>query len=253
MKKLSAIILTLAMIIAMCVPVMAENTDDNGNLTVTEDMIFDVCMHNTWADKSVECIYSSIETVGVTMTVSNYSGDPITTQLIVRESETWLHWQSEPVEITGDGTYTYYIDMNTKSAKDAETGEDVGGPFATENLLVLYVKDVDCCSEDETPLGQGKSESGVSCDVNVSVKFNSTDPAAAEVEDGADSNDSTDADKDSNSGDNAATEDATSAQDSGESVSNGLTTGAIIGIVAGAVVIAVVIIVVAVTRGKKNK
>lgn len=175
-KKIVAVMLTAVMMLAMSAVVFAENTDDNGHLSIAADQQFDVCMHNTWANKDCGCFYANIDNVRVKMTVSGFAGDPITTQLIMRESKTWNHWTSEAVEIAGDGTYEYYIDMADNFVEDAETGEMVGGSFLTEELLVLYVKDVKVCSAEETPLGEAAEVSGVACDVQIdSLVFNAGD------------------------------------------------------------------------------
>ncbi len=252
MKKITAFILALVLAAAMCVPVMAENTDADGNLTITEDMPFDVCMHNIWADKDAECIYPTVETVGLTLTVSGYTGDPITTQLIVRESTTWLHWQSDTVEITGDGTYTYYIDMSTKKGIKADTGEEVGGPFDSSTLCTIFVKDVNCCSEEESPLGKGEAASGVACDVHAEkVVFNKEAPGSegdASKEDSTGGADSENGDKE-NEGTKAEGSAGTQASSEGDGKAF-LPVPAIIGI-ACAAVCAVIIVVVVVTKKKK--
>ncbi|MDD6234232.1 MAG: hypothetical protein PUB17_03540 [Lachnospiraceae bacterium] len=230
-KKITAIVAILLLMILSCMPVFAEVTTD---YTYAEDEQFDLCVFNIWSDAEtgVTPTVLNINKITMTVTISDFQGDPIDVKLYSREQATWTTWASEAQTISQDGTYTFEIDF----------GENA---FSTDMLATIYIKDVRCCvAPDEDADGQSLESSGITCHAVLdSIEFNK--------EDGSDDTSETEAaDNTTEPADTATTAAASASSESGSS--NGLPIGAIIGIAAGAVIIVAVIVIVVVNNKKKK-
>lgn len=235
-KKILSIITTVLLVLALCIPVSAEIATD---YTFAETEAFDFCVFNIWGnvETGVDPIVPTIEKITMTITVSDFSGEPVEAKLYSREQVTWKTWATEAQTISGDGTYTFELEM----------GENA---FPAESLATIYIKDVRCTiPPDEDPDGESLKASGVTCHVVLdSVEFNK----AA----GSDSEETTAANGENNNG-SASSDNTPTAGNSGSPVEDSgkiWNPGALqIGIAAGAAVIIIAIIAAVVIVQKKKK
>ncbi len=179
MKKLLGFILVLAMTMGMCITAYAEDTTD---YTFKDDEVIDFCVYNTWGTMSVDCAVPEISTIKMTVTVSEFKGDPVDVKLYNRDQKSWLTWASEAQTISGDGTYTFFLDL----------GEN---KYESSYLATIYLKDVKCEAADVDPDGKGEETSGITAHFKLdSCKFNvpeveETTPAETTEAPAADKND----------------------------------------------------------------
>lgn len=224
MRRVRSILVVLLSVLFIGTTAFAQDTTD---YTFSESEIIDFCVYNTWGQMNVDCTVATIQNMRMVVEISDFAGDPVTLKLYNRESTTWGWWMSEPQTISGDGTYTFDIDLGA-NAYDAET------------LCTIYLKDVACAAADEDPTDGGVGEaSGIACHIKlVSFDFNTTldaveDTAEDAAEDTAVATD-TDADVD-------ASEDGSTS------------TNMVVYYVAGIVVLAAAVIIVIVILSKKKK
>ena len=100
-KKITAIVAILLLMILSCMPVFAEVTTD---YTYAEDEQFDLCVFNIWSDAEtgVTPTVLNINKITLTVTISDFQGDPIDVKLYSREQATWTTWASEAQTISQD-------------------------------------------------------------------------------------------------------------------------------------------------------
>ncbi len=236
-KKILSVIAATLLVLSLCVPVSAEITTD---YTYAETEAFDFCVFNIWGsvETGVDPIVPTIEKITMTITVSDFSGDPIEAKLYSREQVTWKTWATEAQTISGDGTYTFELEMGENS-------------FAAESLATIYIKDVRCTiPPDEDPDGESLKASGVTCHVVLdSVEFNKEGGSESEettAEGGEDNKDSTTA-----ASDNAPTAGNSGSSNEG-SGSEFPIVGVVIGIAAGVALIIAIVVIVIVQKKKKK-
>lgn len=160
-KKILGILAGIFVLAAACIPVSAEVATD---YTYDESEMLDFCVFNIWgADTGIAPNVATINKITMTINVSDFAGEPVDVKLYSREQVTWTTWSTPAQTISGDGTYTFELDM----------GENA---FAADQLATIYVKDIRCCvAPDEDPDGQELEASGVACHVTLdSVKFNAS-------------------------------------------------------------------------------
>ena len=227
MRKVRSILVVLLSVLLIGTTAFAQDTTD---YTFGESEVIDFCVYNTWGQKNVDCTAATIQNMRLVVEISDYSGDPVTMKLYNRESTTWGWWTSEPQTISGDGTYTFDIDLGA-NAYDSET------------LCTIYLKDVACAAADEDPTDGGAAEaSGISCHIKmVSCDFNTTLDAPE---------DTTDAVAEDTAADTAVTtgvdESSTTAQSSTSSIAVYCVIGAVI-------LVAIIVIFVVLNKKKKAK
>lgn len=236
-KKILSVIAAALLVLALCIPVSAEIATD---YTYAETEAFDFCVFNIWGnvETGVDPIVPTIEKITMTITVSDFSGDPIQAKLYSREQVTWKTWATEPQTISGDGTYTFELEM----------GENA---FPAESLATIYIKDVRCTvPPDEDPDGESLTASGVTCHVVLdSVEFNKEGGSGSEettAANGENNNDPTTA-----SSDNAPTSGNSGSSNEG-SGSQPSIVGIVIGIAAGVALIIAIVVIVIVQKKKKK-
>lgn len=229
-RKITGIISALLLILTLCVPVSAEIATD---YTYAETEAFDFCVFNIWGsvETGVDPIVPTIEKITMTITVSDFSGEPIEAKLYSREQVTWKTWATEAQTISGDGTYTFELEM----------GENA---FPTESLATIYIKDVRCTvPPEEDPDGESLSGSGVTCRVVLdSIEFNKAAVTGSE--------DSTSAANSENT--SSADTESGAAKPSDEGSDSGFPTSLVLGISAGVLLISAAIVIFAVQKRKKK-
>ncbi len=165
MKKIIILLSGVLLLFSMNTTVFAEDTTDYSFKT-TE--VVDFCVYNTWGTMSVDCDKFNVESIAMTVEVTDFIGDPIKVKLYNRESVTWQTWASDAQVIDGDGTYTFYLNL----AENA---------YPSENLCTIYLKDVECALPDEDSEGQSVEASNISCHmVMSSCEFNTEQVVEAE-------------------------------------------------------------------------
>lgn len=233
-RKITGIISALLLILTLCVPVSAEIATD---YTYAETEAFDFCVFNIWGsvETGVDPIVPTIEKITMTITVSDFSGEPIEAKLYSREQVTWKTWATEAQTISGDGTYTFELEM----------GENA---FPTESLATIYIKDVRCTvPPEEDPDGESLSGSGVTCRVVLdSIEFNKAAVTGSE--------DSTSAANSENTSSADAASGAVKPSDEvpGSGIQWNFPTALVLGISAGVLLIAAAIVIFAVQKRKKK-
>ncbi|MBQ8327809.1 MAG: hypothetical protein IJX86_12160 [Lachnospiraceae bacterium] len=235
MKKRFALLIAMIMLFAMTITASAEDTAD---YTFTESEVVDFCVYNIWGKINADCSVANISSIQLTVTVSDFAGDPIDVRLYNRESLTWGYWRSDIQTIDKDGTYVFYIDLGDNA-------------YPSENLCTIYLKDVKCALKaDEDPENapdKAAASSGITAHIVMEdCEFNV--PYTPVVEEAPADSDSTDATVDTSDDTSTDTTADVSQNDAGDDES-GLP-GWVIPVVIVAVVAVVVVIVVA-TKKKK--
>lgn len=243
LKRLVKPFIAAAMGVMMLTPVFAEAADD---YEFDETEVIDFCVYNIWAESFVTPPASTIESIWMSVEVSDYSGDPIEAKLYSRETVTWETHASEKQTIDKDGTYIFYLAFDNE--------------FTGADLATIYVKDYLCALADEDPEGEAKGESGIAAhfvlnEVRFNVDADGNEPGAATTDpeptaDGGDTEPTADEVKEetSDAAASAVTTTGTTSTASEDDDSSSLPI--IIGIIA-AVVVVIVVIAVA-TKGKKG-
>lgn len=235
-KKILSIMAAILLVSALCIPVSAEIATD---YTYAETEAFDFCVFNIWGnvETGVDPIVPTIEKITMTITVSDFSGEPVEAKLYSREQVTWKTWATEAQTISGDGTYTFELEM----------GENA---FPAESLATIYIKDVRCTiPPDEDPDGESLKASGVTCRVVLdSVEFNKASSSGSEettAANGENNNGSASSGNTPTAGNSASP-----VEDSGKIWNPSALQ---IGIAAGAAVIVIAVVVAVVIVQKKKK